>query len=191
VPIRSYLESEAGGTVLNDTPFASIVVCRRYCGHNLRTVKKLATERGGKHLDGIHFASQDGQVKPLLSLLSYLGTGEYRKRYLGVPIPPTKIQENQLQEARTFANGLADRLVVENPRRVTRSRAVPRDRRQRPTKWPLSRLALTARQPPLMPACASARAALSCLAPPPSICATDFLTALASVVSTVSPFARS
>ena len=45
-------------------------------------------------------------------------------------------------------------------------------------------------QPP-MPVCALARAALSSLAPPPSTCATDFLTALASVVLTVSVFARS
>jgi hypothetical protein len=115
VPIRSYLESEAAGAALKDTPFATVVVCRRYFGHNLRTVKKVATQRGGKYLDAIHFAYQGGQVKSLLSLLSYLGSGEYRKRFLGVPIPPTNIQEDQLQEARTFANGLADRLVVDNP----------------------------------------------------------------------------
>jgi hypothetical protein len=115
VPIRSYLESEGAGAVLNDTPVATVVVCRRYYGHNLRTVKKLATQRGGKYLDGIHFAYQGGQVKSLLSLLSYLGSGEYRKRYLGVPIPPTNIQEDQLGEARTFAKGLADRLAVESP----------------------------------------------------------------------------
>jgi hypothetical protein len=114
VPIRSYLESEAAGGALSDTKFATVVVCRRYFGHNLRTVKKLATQRGGKYLDGIHFAYQGGQVKSLLSLLSYLGSGEYRKRYLGVPIPPTNIQEDQLEEARTFANGLADSLRVED-----------------------------------------------------------------------------
>ena len=113
VPIRSYLESQAADTALKDTPFATVVVCRRYFGHNLRTVKKLASQRGGKYLDGIHFAYQGGQIKSLLSLLSYLGSGEYRKRYLGVPIPPTNIQEDQLQQARTFANGLADGLAGE------------------------------------------------------------------------------
>jgi len=91
------------------------VCCRRYYGHNLRTVKKLATARGGKYLDGIHFAYQGGQVKSLLSLLSYLGSGEYRKRYLGVKIPPTNIQEDQLQQAKTFADKLANQLWVENP----------------------------------------------------------------------------
>ena len=110
VPIRSYLESDAAGEVLSDTLFATVVVCRRYFGHNLRTVKKLAGQRGGEYLDGIHFAYQGGQIKSLLSLLSYLGSGEYRKRYLGVPIPPTNIQEDQLGTARAFANGLADQL---------------------------------------------------------------------------------
>src|SRR5271169_6088036 len=46
LPIRSYLDTEAAGAVLKDTPFATVVVCRRYFGHNLRTVKKLATRRG-------------------------------------------------------------------------------------------------------------------------------------------------
>ncbi len=46
------------------------------------------------------------------SLLSYLGSGEYRKRYLGVKIPPTNLQEHHLEEARKFADGLASRLLV-------------------------------------------------------------------------------
>jgi hypothetical protein len=115
VPIRSYLESDAAGPVLNNTDYAMFVVCRRYFGHNLRTVKKLATKRGGKYLDSIHFAYQGGQIRSLLSLLSYLGSGEYRERYLGMKIPRTNLQDTQLDEARTFANGLADRLKVGAP----------------------------------------------------------------------------
>ena len=42
--------------------------------------------------DGIHFRYQGGQLRSLLSLLSYLGSGEYRNRYLGVKIPPTNLQ---------------------------------------------------------------------------------------------------
>lgn len=113
VPIRSYLESDAAGAILGDTAFATVVVCRRYFGHNLRTVKKLATGRGGRYLDSIHFAYEGGQIRSLLSLLSYLGSGEYRERYLGIKIPPTNLQEQQLDTARTFANGLADKLKVE------------------------------------------------------------------------------
>jgi hypothetical protein len=46
-----------------------------------------ARERGGVFADGIHIRYQGGQVRSLLSLLSYLGSGEYRERYLGVKIP--------------------------------------------------------------------------------------------------------
>jgi menaquinone-dependent protoporphyrinogen IX oxidase len=110
VPVRSFLESEEAATLLNGTRFAAFVVCRRYWGHNLRTVKKLATGHGGKYVDGIHFSYEGGQLKSLLSLISYLGSGEYRERFLGVPIPPTNIRDYHLETARGFAGGLADRL---------------------------------------------------------------------------------
>jgi multimeric flavodoxin WrbA len=115
VPIRSYLESEAAGPILKDTPYATFVVCRRYFGHNLRTVKKLAGQRGGQFVDATHFKYEGGQVKSLLSLISYLGSGKYRERYLGIPIPPTNIQDHHLEAARKFASGLADGLGVEQP----------------------------------------------------------------------------
>jgi hypothetical protein len=112
VPIRSFLESEAAGRVLKGKRFAVAVVCRRYWRHNMNTVRRLATERGGVFLDGIHFCYEGGQIRSLLSLVSYLGSGEYRRRYLGVKIPPTNIREYHLEAARTFANGLANRLFV-------------------------------------------------------------------------------
>ena len=34
------------------------------------------------------------------------------KRYPGVKIPPTNLQEHHLDEARKFADGLANRLLV-------------------------------------------------------------------------------
>jgi hypothetical protein len=73
-------------------------------------VKRLGTKRGGAFLDGIHFRYEGGQVRSLLSLISYLGSGRYRERYLGVKIPPTNLQEHQLDQARGFADALADRL---------------------------------------------------------------------------------
>ena len=115
LPVRSYLESDAAGAVLNGRHFAAFVVCRRYWGHNLRTVKKLATEKGGKYLDGTHFSYEGGQIRSLMSLLSYMGTGENREKSHGVKIPPTNIQDYHLQAAREFATGLADNLKVAQP----------------------------------------------------------------------------
>ena len=51
-------------------------------------------------------------MRSLLSLLSYLGSGEDRERYLGIKIPPADLQEYHLEEARKFADGLASRLLV-------------------------------------------------------------------------------
>ena len=110
VPIRSFLESDVAAGVLDQRRFAAFVVCRRYWKHNLKTVKRLGMKRGGVFLDGIHFRYQGGQVRSLLSLLSYLGSGQYRERYLGVKIPPTNLQEHQLEQVRGFAAALADRL---------------------------------------------------------------------------------
>lgn len=116
VPVRSFLESEDAKQLFNGRQYAAFVVCRRYWGHNLRTVKKLATKQGGKYLDSVHFSYQGGQIRSLLSLISYLGSGGYRDRYLGVKIPPTNIQDHQLETARKFASGLADSLGGNNAR---------------------------------------------------------------------------
>jgi menaquinone-dependent protoporphyrinogen IX oxidase len=113
VPIRSYLKSDAAGRILNGKRFAAYVVCRRYWGANLRTVKKLGTAQGGSYVDGAHWSYAGGQVKSLLSLLSYLGKGENRERYLGVKIPITNLQADDLKGARAFAGRLADRVVAE------------------------------------------------------------------------------
>ena len=111
VPIRSFLESDAGRRMLNGRRFAAFLVCRRYWKHNLKTVKRIAAKQGGTFVDGIHFRYEGGQVRSLLSLLSYLGSGENRERYHGVKIPQTNIQEHHLETARAFASGLSDRLT--------------------------------------------------------------------------------
>ncbi len=79
VPVRSFLQSDTASRVLAGKPFAVAVCCRRYWKHNLKTVRRLGTARGGGFADGIGFRYQGGQVRSLLSLLSYLGSGEYRK----------------------------------------------------------------------------------------------------------------
>jgi hypothetical protein len=111
VPIRSFLEPETATRVLKGKRFAVSVACRRYWKHNLKTVRRLGTEHGGTFVDGIHFRYEGGQIRSLLSLLSYLGSGQYRERYMGLKIPPTNIRDYHLEQARSFAEGLADELL--------------------------------------------------------------------------------
>ena len=110
VPIRSFLKSDTAQHLLDGKPFAAFVVCRRYWSINLRSVRKLGTKQGGEYVDGTHFSYAGGQIRSLLSLLSYFGKGENRERYLGVKIPPSNLKSDYREQAQAFANKLADRL---------------------------------------------------------------------------------
>jgi menaquinone-dependent protoporphyrinogen IX oxidase len=111
VPIRSFLKSDTAGQLLDGKRFAAYVVCRRYWSINLRAVRKLGAKQGGTWVDGIHFAFAGGQVRSLLSLLSYFGKGEDSDRYLGLKIPPTNLKPEYPEQARAFAAELASALV--------------------------------------------------------------------------------
>jgi menaquinone-dependent protoporphyrinogen IX oxidase len=111
MPLRSYLESEEAGKILAGKPFAAYVVCRRYWSVNLHEVERRGKARGGTWLDGIRFTYEGGQIRSLLALLSYFGKGEMRERSLGIKIPPTNLQPDFGEQARAFANELADNVT--------------------------------------------------------------------------------
>ena len=94
------------------------LVCRTFWQANLEGVRELAEEQGGRYVDEIHFTYPGDNLRSMLALTSYLGSGEYRKRSLGLRLPPTNVQPEQLEQARTFAARLADRLL-------SKSSAVP------------------------------------------------------------------
>ena len=110
MPMRSFLKSDEARKLLAHKPFAVFVVCRQYWKENLTAVRELAERQGGRYVDGIHFTYPGDPLRSMLSLTSYLGSGEYRDRYLGVRIPSTNVQPEQLEQARKFAVALADRL---------------------------------------------------------------------------------
>ena len=114
IPIRSFLESDTASRILKGKPFAVAAICRRYWSYNLNSVRRLAIKRGGNFLSDIHFTYEGGQLRSMLSLISYLGSGEYRERYLGVKIKPTNLREHQVDAARRLANGVADKLFAES-----------------------------------------------------------------------------
>ena len=118
MPLRSYLKSAEAGKVLAGKPFAAYVVCRRCWSINLKEVRKLATAQGGAYTDSTKFQFAGGQVRSLLSLLSYFDKGEMRERSLGLRIPPTNLQPDFPGQAEAFANKLADSLDGARPQRV-------------------------------------------------------------------------
>jgi menaquinone-dependent protoporphyrinogen IX oxidase len=113
MPMRTFLTSDEAEKLLTGTPFAAFCVCRRYWRGNFRLARKLGEKRGGRYMGGIHFEYLGGQFASGLSMISYLRSGQYRDRYLGVPIPASNVQPYQLEQTRHFAAELADRLVTQ------------------------------------------------------------------------------
>jgi hypothetical protein len=110
MPVRSFMKSDQAGQVINGKRFSAFAVCRRYWRNNLHTVRDLGIKQGGTFVSGTHFTHAGGQILSLLSLISYLAKGKDRERYLGVRIPPASLKPDYIEEARAFANGLADDL---------------------------------------------------------------------------------
>jgi len=110
MPMRSFLKSDEARKLLSGKPFAVFVVCRQFWRENSTAVRELAEQQGGQYIDEIHFTYPGDPLRSMLSLTSFLGSGEYRDRYLGIRIPPTNVQPEQLEQTRTFAAALADRL---------------------------------------------------------------------------------
>src|SRR5207342_3287452 len=102
--------SDEARTVLEGRPFSVYVVCRRYWHWNLNEASGLGKALGGKYIEGVHFTYAGGQVRSLLSLLSYFGKGEMRERSFGIKIPPTNLKPDFGDQAKEFANRLADSL---------------------------------------------------------------------------------
>lgn len=110
MPMRSFLQSDEARKLLAGKPFAVFVVCRQYWLENLTAVRELAEQQGGRYVDEVHFTYPGDALRSMLSLTSYLGSGQYREKYLGVRIPSTNVQPEQLEQTRSFAAALADRL---------------------------------------------------------------------------------
>ena len=110
MPIRSFLQTDEARKLLDGKPFAVFTVCREYWQENYAEVCRLGEECGGHYTDEIHFTYPGDPLRSMLSLTSYLGSGKYRKRYLGLRLPPTNVQPEQLDRVRAFAGGLASRL---------------------------------------------------------------------------------
>ena len=110
MPIRSYLESPAAQTILNGTPFACASISRRYYSINLRQMKKLGEEKGGRFVDKTHFVVAGGQVKSMLSWLGYMKHGEPQARVFGLKMPPPNLKPDFEEQARSFVNGVVGEL---------------------------------------------------------------------------------
>ena len=111
MPIRSYLESPEAKAAMSGTPFACASISRRYYSINLGQLKKLGEKNGGRLIGKTHFVVAGGQVKSMLSWLGYMKHGDPQKRVLGLKLPPPNLKPDFEDQARTFVDGVLDRVV--------------------------------------------------------------------------------
>ena len=111
MPMRSYLESPEARTVLRGKPFACASISRRYYSVNLRQLKKLGERNDGRFVNKTHFVVAGGQVKSMLAWLGYMKHGEPQERVMGLTMPPPNLTPDFEEQARSFVNGVADRVL--------------------------------------------------------------------------------
>ena len=115
IPIRSYLKSPAAKAILDGKPFATASISRRYFSINLREQRELAERSGGRFTEKTHFVAAGGQVKSMLSWLGYMKHGAPQGRVMGLKMPPPNLQPEFEQQAKTFVDGLVDRVMQPGP----------------------------------------------------------------------------
>jgi hypothetical protein len=88
-----------------------VSVSRRYFSVNLGQQRKLAEANGGQFTDKAHFVAAGGQVGSMLSWLGYMKHGEPQGRIWGMKMPPPNLQPGFEEQAKTFADGLVNRVL--------------------------------------------------------------------------------
>ncbi|NMD58157.1 flavodoxin family protein [Tsukamurella conjunctivitidis] len=108
IPVRSFLRSDDARRLLAGRRFAVFVACRDRWRGNHDEVRDLAQWQGGRYAGEVHATYPGDQLTSMLSLTSFLGSGEQREKYLGVAIPPTNVQPAHLEAARGLAARIAE-----------------------------------------------------------------------------------
>ena len=109
VPIRSYLRSPEAKQVLQGVPFAGFSTSRRYWRLTVGDIRRLGSAAGGIWIDETHFVAAGNQIQSMISWLGYMSGFRYFDRLLR--LPPTNLQPGFEDQARAFAEKLANRAL--------------------------------------------------------------------------------
>lgn len=111
VPIRSALQRPDLRRLLDGTPFAVYVVCRRSWQRNLDIVRSEAEACGGRFIGAGHFEHAGGDIASLIRTVSYLMTrGSKVARLFGarLPLPEYGLSSTALKRVGTFTESITD-----------------------------------------------------------------------------------
>jgi hypothetical protein len=116
LPVRSYLHDPSAKTALNGKPFSAFSVSRRYWKGNMRTIQTLGEKDGGKWEGETHFVAYGNQVMSMWSWLAFMRhDATVRSRSLGKKLPPPNLRSNYEEQAISFVDDIADRVLKLSP----------------------------------------------------------------------------
>jgi len=115
MPVVSFLKSSSASGLLAGKRFAVFAVCRKVWRHNVRRVKKLASQQGANFVDAAAFCFQGNEVQSALSFISYMQNDANLDRFWGVKIYEFGIPAEGIAKAKEFARQLATGLKADQP----------------------------------------------------------------------------
>ena len=112
MPIMSFLKSDDARRLLEGKHFAVFAVCRAVWWNNVRLVKKMASQHGGKFVAAAALCFKGNDIQSALSFINYMRNGTERDRYWGVKIYEFGVSSEAIEKAKSFAGELAASLSV-------------------------------------------------------------------------------
>jgi hypothetical protein len=103
IPITAFMQSEQAKKVFKDTPVVTLVACRDMWVLAQEKVKEMIGAVGGRHIDHIALTDQGGSVLSLITLPTYMLTGN--KNYFSL-LPQAGIKQEEIEACDRFGERL-------------------------------------------------------------------------------------
>jgi len=107
IPVTSFLKSEQAKKVFKDTPVVTVVACRDMWILAQERVKKMLEDLDARLIDHVALTDQGGSVKSLLTLPTFMLTGE--KQFFS-SLPPAGITDEEIKRCDRFGERLLSAL---------------------------------------------------------------------------------
>jgi hypothetical protein len=112
VPVHSFLQSEAAGTILSGRPFAVYAVCRRLWEKNVELVRASGERAGGRFIGSEHFGHWGGQIGSMIQTVTYLHRSDTgTKHFLGIPIPSYGLSRESTDKVPRFTRAMLAKIA--------------------------------------------------------------------------------
>jgi hypothetical protein len=116
MPVRSYLHDPASRKALDGKSFSGFSVSRRYWKGNMHTIESLGEKNGGKWEGETHFVAEGNQVMTMWSWLAFMRNhAKAKDRSLGKKLPPPNLKSDYEEQAKSFVDDIADRVLKLSP----------------------------------------------------------------------------